>query len=111
METDMDNRLSLLKKSLVFLSKSYEEQLGIYPDYVDVFDEVISDFDDAFRLLPLIMEEKCISYEAVREILACYNLVNLNLSVEERQTIESFKADPAWNLVRGRAANALIYFK
>lgn len=104
---DINNKLSLLKNSLVCLSKPYQEQVDTFPEYADVFDEVISDFDNAFRLLPSLMEAKAVSYEAVIYILKCNNLIELNLSVEERQTDESFESDDAWNLVREYATNAL----
>ncbi|NBA86189.1 hypothetical protein GVN16_10480 [Emticicia sp. CRIBPO] len=107
MTLDINNKLSLLKNSLVCLSKSYEEQVATFPDYVDVFDEVISDFDNAFRLLPSLMEARIVSYEAVIDILKCNNLIELNLSIEEMQTDESFESDDAWNLVREYATNAL----
>lgn len=107
MTLDVNNKLSLLKNSLVCLSKPYLEQVNSFPDYVDAFDEVISDFDNAFRLLPVLMEERVVSYEAVKEILKCNNLIELNLSIEERQTDESFENDDVWNLVREYATNAL----
>lgn len=107
MQIDINSKLLLLKHSLLCLSKPYQEQISNFPDYVDVFDEVISDFDNAFRLLPILMEEQIISYEAVKEILKCNNLIQLNLSIEERQTDESFKNDKAWNLVRESATYIL----
>lgn len=103
----MNNQLNLLEQSLKNLSKSYQEQLEIFPEYVDVFDEVISDFDNAFRLLPMLMEEKLVSYEAIKEILKCYNLIDLNLSIEERCTDENFEKSSYWQLVREYANNAL----
>lgn len=107
MTLDINNKLSLLRNSLVRLSKPYKEQLAIFPDYADAFDEVISDFDNAFRLLPSLMEAKKVSYEAVIDILKCNNLIVLNLSIEEMQTDESFESDDAWNLVREYATRAL----
>lgn len=108
---DMENKLSLLKDSLVGLSKPYKEQQAIFPDYADVFDEVISDFDNAFRLLPILMEAGIVSYEAVIDILKCNNLIELNLSIEERKTDASFKSDDSWNLVRAYATSALNLLK
>lgn len=107
MTLDINKNLSLLRNSLVCLSKPYKEQIAIFPDYADAFDETISDFDNAFRLLPHLMEARIVSYEAVIEILKCNNLIELNLSIEERQTDESFESDDAWNLVREYAARAL----
>lgn len=89
------------------MSKSYQEQVNYFPDYVDVFDEILSDFDNAFRLLPTLMEHNAISYKAVKEILKCNNLIELNLSNEEKQTDERFESDEVWNLVREYASIAL----
>jgi hypothetical protein len=107
MITDIENKLLLLKSSLEKLSKPYNEQVNSYPDFVDVFDEVISDFDDAFRLLPALMEKKIVSYSTIYELLKCNNLIELNLSVEDKKTDESFESDKSWNLVREYANNAL----
>lgn len=103
----MKDQLYLLKQSLKNLSKSYQEQLEVFPKYVDVFDEVISDFDNAFRLLPMLMEENLVSYGAIKEILKCYNLIDLNLAIEERCTDENFEKASYWQLVREYANNAL----
>lgn len=107
MNISIEGKLSLLRDSLTNLSKSYQEQINNFPDYVDVYDEVVSDFDNAFRLLPAIMEQRAISYEALIEILKCNNLIAINLSVTERQTDKSLENDEAWNLVRAYASNAL----
>jgi len=108
MTKDLENKLLLLKRSVENLSKPYKEQLKIYPNYVDIFDEIISDFYDAFQLLPIFMENKMVSYLAVYELLRCHNLIELNLSIEERNTDESFEKDTVWNLVREYANNAVI---
>lgn len=107
MTTKNNNNFLVLKNSLENLSKPYKEQLNSYPNFVDVFDEVISDFGDAFLLLPVLMDENSISYEAVKEILKCNNLIDLNLSIEERRTDQSFESDQSWDLVRKLSKDAL----
>ncbi|MBE9601905.1 hypothetical protein [Pedobacter sp. MC2016-24] len=111
MKTEIANKLSLLIDSLKQLSSSYQEQIFGLPEFVDVFDEVISDFDDAFRWLPDLMDEKIISYEVVKQILKCNNLIELNLTIEEYKTDKSFELDDTWNLVREYAASALKLLK
>lgn len=103
----MENNYKILVSSLKNLSKNYSEQVSSFPDFVDVFDEVISDFDNAFHLLPTLMDKKLVSYEAVKEMIKCRNLIELNLSVEERTSDESFEFDDCWNLVREYSVNAL----
>ncbi len=106
-DTSLEYKQSLLIDSLKNLSKSYEEQINLFPDYVDVFDEILSDFGNAFLLLPSLMEARIVSYEAVINILKCNNLIDLNLSNETKLTDESFENDNSWNLVRELALNAL----
>jgi hypothetical protein len=107
MTVENENKLLLLKKSLQNMAKPFKEQLAIFPEFVDVVDEVISDFDNAFRLLPALMEEKAIPYDAVKEILKCNNIIVLNLSIDGMQTDEKFEFDSSWNLLREYAYNAL----
>lgn len=106
MTKDLKNKLLLLKNSVEILSKPYDEQLKNYPDYVDVFDEVISDFINAFKLLPILMENNIVSYLSVYELLSCYNLIELNLSIEDRTTDHSFKEEIFWSSVREHAKTA-----
>lgn len=107
----MNDNYTILVCSLENLSKAYEEQINSFPEFVDVFDEVISDFDNAFHLLPLLMDENLIPYKAVTEIIRCNNLIELNLSIEERKTDESFRDGEVWNLVREYASNAVALLK
>jgi hypothetical protein len=102
-----EENYKLLIDSLENLAKKYEDQVSSYPGFVDVFDEVISDFTEAFLLLPNIMEERMLSYEAVREIIICRNMIALNLASEQLQTDESFELHASWNLLRQHAAAAL----
>ncbi|RYD53624.1 MAG: hypothetical protein EOP52_05680 [Sphingobacteriales bacterium] len=101
------NHLTLLKNSLLNISKPYQEQINLFPNYVDVFDELLSDFDNAFRLLPLIMEEEKISYRCVLNILKCNNIINLTMEIEGKQTDESFENDNEWMELRRTAQKAL----
>ena len=103
----LENQQKLLIDSLKNLGLSYQEQEKIFPDFVDIMDEILSDFDNAFRLLPEIMDKKAISYNAVRSILYCHNLIELNLSITERITDESFESGECWQLVRNYANESL----
>lgn len=111
MNTQENEILTRLITSLENLSLPYNQQIGKFPEFVDLFDELILDFDDAFRLLPALMDNQLVSYEAVKEILRCNNLIELNLSTEDRKTDESFENDEAWNLVREYAGNAVTILK
>lgn len=107
----MDGNYKLLANSLENLAKEYQDQVATYPEFVDVFDEAISDFYEAFLLLPNLMDEHLVSYEAVKHIIICHNFIERNLAIEERKTDESFESDDCWNLVRRHASLALEHMK
>lgn len=104
----MKSQYEKLVKSLVNLALPYKEQLQVFPDYLDYLDEIVSDFDDAFHLVPQLMDQNLISYEAVRDILHCHNLIELNYAQEEKMTDQSFEFDDAWMLVRKYAKDILL---
>lgn len=103
----MKEQYDLLLVTLKNLAKPYDEQIKSYPEFVDVFDEVISDFNDAFQSLPDLIDDKLVIYGAVAEIIRCQIMIDLNLSFDDRMTDESFKSGEPWNLVRKHARLAL----
>jgi len=103
----MINQYKLLVNSLKLLGISYEEQVSFLPDYADIKDDVVSEFINAFYLVPQLMEKNKLSYKAVNKILYCYVLLELNLSIEERSTDSAFETHESWEQVRVLAREAL----
>ncbi len=100
-----------LVESLNLLRLSYKEQRNVVPDFiVNIQDDIVSDFYNAFILLPQIMEQKKVSFKAVQLILECYVQVDLNISNMEL-TYGSFQNHPLWQRVRQLATEALIEMK
>ncbi len=102
------NNYLLLVNSLTNLSKPYKEQVRLYPDYVNSLEEIIANFDTAFRSLPGLMKRRFIPYEAVIEILTCHNLISMYLSENKIQNNKDFEFGNYWNLIREHSENALM---
>ncbi len=99
---------NFLVNSLKLLSLSYKDQVKCLPDFIgdSIQDDVISEFDNAFKLIPQLMSENKLSYVAVKEILSCYILIDMNINNMDMND-ESFKSAGAWNKVRRLAKDVL----
>lgn len=106
-QTTIDYKLLILKRGLLNLSKSYDEQVKLYPKFVDVFDEILSDFEDGFILLPSLIREGVIKEDTASVIKVCDDLINLNLKNDDLLSDESFEFSTSWNEVRMYANKAL----
>ncbi|WP_353102326.1 hypothetical protein [Myroides odoratus] len=105
-DTTIDFKLSVLKVGLLNLSKNYKEQIKLYPEFVDVFDEVLSDFEDGFILLPSLIYEGIVKEKTASIIKICDNLININLKNDDLLSDESFEFSNSWNEVRMYAKKA-----
>jgi len=105
------SQYSLLVNSLKLLGLPYEDQRNILPDFVDnIQDDIVSEFDNAFMLLPQLMEQNKVSYEAVKLILSCYILMKINVSNSELSE-RAFENHESWERIRNLAKQALDEMK
>lgn len=105
--TNIDSKLSILKEGLLNLSKKYSDQVQFYPIFVDVFDEVLCDFEDGFVLLPSLISNGVLKNETILMIEKCNDLINFNLKTEDLLSDYSFEFSNEWNEVRKYAKKAL----
>lgn len=102
--------IQLLINSIKLLSMPYEEQRNYLPGFVGdglIQDDVLTDFDIAFSIVPILMEKKELSYEAVKQILKCNNLISLNLTRPDLPP-DAFKDHPDWGRVRELGRELLL---
>ncbi|MEG1592637.1 hypothetical protein [Chryseobacterium sp.] len=83
------------------MSLGYELQKKSLPSYVIVADEVISDFENSFLLMPQIVDNEMISFKNIALILELYNKTQWCL---RNLGMDDFDNDE-WNLVREMAKN------
>ncbi|PYF69368.1 hypothetical protein [Pedobacter nutrimenti] len=83
-------------ESLRLLSSSYEDQKKYLPDFADVPDDVTSSFENAFILIPSLIEKGEFSYKAIASIIRVYNKMEWclrNVDLDDFSNME-------WNKLR-----------
>ncbi|MCX8525693.1 hypothetical protein OF897_17395 [Chryseobacterium formosus] len=99
----LQNNFKSLFDAIKIMSLSYEFQKNNLPKYADIEDEIVSDFENSFSLLPQIVENKMLSYKAISMILRLYNKVEWcvrNIGIDDFGNEE-------WDSVR-KIANDII---
>ena len=93
----------LLINSLILLGSSFEEQSKYLPKFVDIQDDVVSGFENAFSLLPQLIENNMLSTDSIVSILRLYNRIQWcsnNIDFDDFSNTE-------WNKVREMARETL----
>ena len=99
----MENHYRIVIESLKLLASSLEEQESYLPDFADVPDDVISSFENAFLLLPVLVERNELTKESIVSILRLNNKVQWclrNLDLDDFSNTE-------WNNIREMAKDTL----
>lgn len=99
----MEQQYKKVTESLKLLAASLEEQEKYLPDFADVPDDVTSSFENAFLLLPALIESNMFSYTSIAAILRLYHKVQWclrNLGLDDFSNLE-------WNKVREMARDTL----
>lgn len=90
-------------ESLKLLASSLEEQEKYLPDFADVPYDVTSSFENAFLLLPNLIEYNKFSNNSIASILRLYNKVQWCL---RNLDLDNF-SNTEWNEVREMARETL----
>lgn len=99
----MELQYKKITESLKLLASSLEEQESYLPDFADVPDDVTSSFENAFLLLPTLIESNTLSNDSIASILRLNNKVQWclrNLDLDDFSNAE-------WNKVREMARDTL----
>lgn len=91
-----------ITESLKLLSLNFNEQRKYFPDFVDVPFEILDAFENAFILLPQLLESNRITYDVVPNLLRLHSLINLELKNPEFENLEVEKMcnSEDWNKIR-----------
>jgi hypothetical protein len=99
----MEQHYRIVTESLKLLASSLEEQERYLPEFIDIPDDVISSFENAFLLLPALIENNKFSNNSIASLLRLYNKMQWclrNLELDDFSNVE-------WNSVRKMARNTL----
>lgn len=102
-------KLTQLKEATQSLALPYEDQIRLFPDFVLVTDELVLEYDEAFRCMnefidhKLITEQQAIAFEKINEYSQYLsdNFKDLFLNPD------SLKKDSKWGKMRELAMEAL----
>lgn len=91
-----------ITESLKLLSLNFNEQKEYFPDFVDIPFEILDTFENAFILLPQLLESNKITYNVVPNLLRLHSLINLELKSPEFENLEVEKLcnSESWNRIR-----------
>lgn len=92
-------QLDILIKSLDLLASSVEDLERTLPAFVNVGEDVISEFENGFLLLPQLIENKMLSTDSIVSMLRLNNKVQWCL----RNIGEEYFSNEEWNKVRALA--------
>jgi hypothetical protein len=91
---DFSVQYKILVESLKMLALSERDQKALLPEFVDVQDEVINNFFEAFLLLPQLVENNYLSLKAIAAILRVNNKIEtMPSAVKELEKIKNLAVD------------------
>jgi hypothetical protein len=99
---NINRQYKKITESLRLISLPFEDQVQCFPKFVEVPFEVIDTFENAFLLLPSLIESEIINYKIIANLLRLYNLVNITSSNPKFSDLddEQFSKSDEWNRVR-----------
>jgi hypothetical protein len=106
---DLDKHYKKVIESLKLLSLPYEEQKHYFPDFVDIPYEILDTFDNAFLLLPKLIENDLFSNNGIAWLIRLHNTINLLASNPDFKDLEEnqFRDNEEWNKIRGFSKEVL----
>lgn len=102
---ESEEQYKLVLESLKLLSATLEEQKKYLPEFADIPDDVTSSFENAFLLLPQLIENNKFSNLSIAGLLRVYNKMQWCLRNIE---LDDF-SNEEWNKVRELAKQALHF--
>lgn len=104
-----NNQYRKVIESLKLLSLAFQEQKQCFPEFVDVPFEVLDTFNNAFLLLPNLIEDEQFSNHEISILIRLHNLINFTASNPVLKDLEEeqFSTNAEWNKLRELSKEAL----
>lgn len=100
---DIDFRYKTFVESIKMLSLSKKKQQHQFPSFVDTEIELISTFEDAFVLIPELIENNLLGNETIANVIRCYILMKISMDNETGNSI----SENDWGKIRSLAREIL----
>lgn len=98
----------ILINALKNLASPYDKQITSFPDFAVVTDELVNDFDDAYRLVPQLKELGLISDKAESLLVDIDKIIQEMEKQEELWGHNGLRNSPLWEECRRIAQVILI---
>lgn len=100
----IEEKYKYIIESLKLLATPYDKQKNLFPDFADIPDEVVSIFENAFLLLPELIEKEHFGFKTIGLILRTFNKMSWCLRNSDFDDFSSYE----WNKVRELALKTLL---
>lgn len=99
---ELERYYKKVTEALKLLSLNFDEQKEYFPDFVDIPFEILDTFENAFLLLPQLLESNKIEYTVVPNLLRLHNFISWELKNPEFENLEVEKlcSSVDWNRIR-----------
>lgn len=106
---ELDRHYKKVIESLKLLSLSYEKQKTLFPDFVDVPFEILDTFENAFLLLPSLIENTLFSYNSIAYLLRLHNIIIITSQIPKFKDLNEhqFQYSLEWEKIREMSKDAL----
>lgn len=103
-----ENNYINLVDSIRLLSYDYTYQKQLLPEFADVSEDIVSCFENAFDLLPELIEGGKLEKNAIAGILRLYIYMQWSI---RNVGIDTFETGEEWRKLRGLAKEVLSLLK
>ncbi|MBP6447183.1 MAG: hypothetical protein WAT22_12145 [Saprospiraceae bacterium] len=106
---ELERYFKKITESLKLLSLNFKEQKAYFPDFVDIPFEILDTFENAFMLLPQLLESNEIAYDVVPNLLRLHYLIIMELKKPEfeKLNVEKLCNSDEWNSIRNMSKEIL----
>ncbi|WP_333662228.1 hypothetical protein [Chishuiella changwenlii] len=107
---EIDRYYKKITESLKLILLTFEEHKKCLPTFVDIPFEVLDTFENAFYLLPQLLEASKIYCVVIPNLLRIHNLINLNIYNNDFDSIsyDELYNSEEWCTMKKLAKEALI---
>jgi hypothetical protein len=105
----MEDQYNAVIDSIKLLAMPYERQVTMFPNFVDIPFEIIDTFNEAFLLLPDLIEKEYFTNKGIASIIRIFNWIQLTSSnplLKDYNEID-FMVAPQWEKLREMSKEAL----
>ncbi len=104
---NLEEQYRALIESIKLAAAPYSMQISNMPSYVNIVDEVVNTYEEAFYLLPELIINNYVSKEATASLIKLFTWINLTSKDESLCTTDALRTNVRWGEIRKYAKESL----